>query len=95
MNRIEGQIPGQLDPAAPIEARDVSLEKQEELRASVEQEIRSAQTITDLAEAKRKSLSLDEFSGWRQEAAQDIDKKMRELLVTETQRLIGEKGFYE
>lgn len=77
-----------------VQPGDATPEGQEALRKTVEREILSARTIEDLAEAKRKSLSLDELSGWRQEAGQDIKKRLAELLVEATQRLIQEKGFH-
>lgn len=67
--------------------------KQNALRLLVEQEIKEAQTIEDLAEAKRKSLSLQE--DWRIEAGEDIKKRLSELLTRITQKLLRERGFYE
>ena len=61
----------------------------------VQQGLRDAKTIDDLAEVKRKSLAFNLDSEWGRETAQDIKKKFDELLIETTQRLITEKGHYE
>ena len=77
------------------EQKEVPLERQGELYELVNKEIGEARTLTDLAEAKRKSLAFDLSSEWMVEAQQDIEKKFKVLLIEETRRLITENGYYE